>query len=883
MNNHTKLLRVIVASPSDVLAERKVVPLVIEEINRSIGADRGVRLEVIRWETDTHPGFHRDGPQGLIDPILRIEDSDLLVGIFWKRFGTPTGDESSGTEHEIRRAVESWTEKGRPQVFIYFNEKSATPRSPQEANQWAQVLQFRDQFPSEGLCSSYQGISHFERLLRTHLTNYLRNQFLPRLPEGNVEAAPNISASSNYFAVQKQVIEEHARGYVGRGDARSVVERFIGAYSCGYIFVHGGPGQGKTSFCCDLIREYGYPHHLAGISGGRSDLRLILRSLLAQVTVSMHSVPQIPDSLAALSKLWEEVLTIRGQKERIVIVLDGLDELPNENFDDLQFIFPERLPEGVFLILALRPGRLLEALRDQASAVSHVEYELEPLGPIDLEKLIRGEIPTVSRAALLQIETVALGNPLYVRSLLNELKIHPDFDLSDLPPTLEGFFRRATRFVKIEGKCAKSVLGLLSVARMPLSISQMQHSTLLPQRDIYDVVHVLRPFLIETGGAYRFYHRSFLEFVVDKLLFPEELLSAHAMIAEWLTDSSRENTEYRWQFLAYHLLESGNYKALEQEISSSFLAEKSRRYGYAVLDDIECLIKVMLITGDASAVEKCVNLVEELASTVGESLIQDASRALRRSPLPSHSSDRTFVPQQTAAIAGLDFYVTSTAAADVSADFYEIVPTKTGCCVAIGDAPGRGLKSAFVGRFIGHLFKRRAGELPKFILEKINVLLSTFDYFEQVSMMCVSLDLMAGVFSISNAGHPALAHFSRRRHRCDPLWVPGEPLHDSARQTRRLSDYENYLAELDTGDILVLLTDGLLEYHRMDGQSYGYKFTRIVEEMAELPAREIGEAIISDWRAHSGDEDYRDDMILMVISIRDKFINKIQSVAVPTT
>jgi hypothetical protein len=122
------------------------------------------------------------------------------------------------------------------------------------------------------------------------------------------------------------------------------------------------------------------------------------------------------------------------------------------------------------------------------------------------------------------------------------------------------------------------------------------------------------------------------------------------------------------------------------------------------------------------------------------------------------------------------------------------VPTDRGCKAAIGDAPGTGLKSAFVGRFIGHLFRSRANtKYPAGLLEDINFSLSTFDHFERISMQCVHLDLAEGVFTISNAGHSALAHFSRRRGKCDPLWVPGELLHDSTRQTHRLSYYENYM------------------------------------------------------------------------------------------
>jgi hypothetical protein len=103
-----KLLRMVVASPSDVQPERNSVSQVVEELNRGVARHQGLRLELYRWETDAHPGFHPEGPQGLIDDVLRISDCDLLLGIFWKRFGTPVKDGASGTEHEFQVAYEAW-------------------------------------------------------------------------------------------------------------------------------------------------------------------------------------------------------------------------------------------------------------------------------------------------------------------------------------------------------------------------------------------------------------------------------------------------------------------------------------------------------------------------------------------------------------------------------------------------------------------------------------------------------------------------------------------------------------------------------------------------------------------------------------------------------
>lgn len=177
MTTAAKILRIVVASPSDVQPERQAVQAVVDELNRGAAKDRGLRLEVSRWETDAYPGFHEDGAQGLIDPILKVEDSDLLVGIFWKRFGKAVKDAKSGTEHEILRAYEAWKKNSRPQIMVYFNQSPYKPKTSEEALQWSMVLDFQKNFPKEGLWWPYKGKHDFEQLLRMHLQNFLCQKF----------------------------------------------------------------------------------------------------------------------------------------------------------------------------------------------------------------------------------------------------------------------------------------------------------------------------------------------------------------------------------------------------------------------------------------------------------------------------------------------------------------------------------------------------------------------------------------------------------------------------------------------------------------------------------------------------------------------------------
>jgi hypothetical protein len=132
-------LRIVLASPSDVKGERDSVAGVVAKVNNILTmAGRDLRFEVARWETDAYPALHPAGPQGIIDDVLRIEDCHVLVVIFWKRFGTAVRDAASGTEHEIRIAFESWQQRRRPQLMLYFNQKAYTPKLPEDTDQWVE-------------------------------------------------------------------------------------------------------------------------------------------------------------------------------------------------------------------------------------------------------------------------------------------------------------------------------------------------------------------------------------------------------------------------------------------------------------------------------------------------------------------------------------------------------------------------------------------------------------------------------------------------------------------------------------------------------------------------------------------------------------------------
>jgi predicted ATPase len=179
MQKQEHVLRVVIACPGDVQPERDCLPEVIEELNRGTAADYGLQLRLIHWQTDSYPGFHPEGSQGQIEVGLDIEHSDVLIGIFWKKFGTPVKGAKSGTEHEFRKAYEIWQNKKQPHIMMYFSERPYAPKSKAEIDQWKKVINFKEKFPKEGLWWSFTETTEFQKLVRSHLTQYIRNRGRP--------------------------------------------------------------------------------------------------------------------------------------------------------------------------------------------------------------------------------------------------------------------------------------------------------------------------------------------------------------------------------------------------------------------------------------------------------------------------------------------------------------------------------------------------------------------------------------------------------------------------------------------------------------------------------------------------------------------------------
>ncbi|HYV12471.1 MAG TPA: HEAT repeat domain-containing protein, partial [Pyrinomonadaceae bacterium] len=443
MEEKKRVLRVVVASPNDVQLERDALPSVFDELNRGVAAERQLVLELHRYETDTYPGFHEEGPQGLIDPILKIEDCDILIGIFWKRFGTPTLNAQSGTEHEIQLALNAWERKGRPQVLLYFNRAEYYAQSLEELDQIRRIMEFEQRVSNNGLRASYKGLAEFKDLVRVNLSNLIRNSFPPAQSEifatealeGSIQSYRKHLAQQvgtirifddadlhplQEVFVELNITEEYERPRIAtevlglmdfflrrqrdpysveedtsdseneKGQSKRTLKPFELLLRHVKAVIAGAPGCGKTTLLKYLVlrtlkEEKRFPVHL--------ELKTINRQLFTELKEDLAEL-LFEKAVAGLLQLKnsEERVVFRNfffellKRGEVSIFLDGLDEVHGEEF------FPNLCKSiNAFMRSIYRHNDLVITTRPYALVTRFegmVEMEIAPLNQRQIQAFL---------------------------------------------------------------------------------------------------------------------------------------------------------------------------------------------------------------------------------------------------------------------------------------------------------------------------------------------------------------------------------------------------------------------------------------------------------------------------------------------------------------
>jgi tetratricopeptide (TPR) repeat protein len=170
------MIKVFIASPSDLAVERRAFKDVIDELNQGYGRGAHVTFEPLGWEDALAAVGQRS--QSVINKD--IDACDVFVLVMWRRWGQEAPDAkpySSYTEEEFHRALARFEKDGKPTIFVFFKNIDAGQMAD-PGPQLAKVLAFRKQLEEtrKVLHRGFDDEKSFGAEIDKHLTAFVEGK-----------------------------------------------------------------------------------------------------------------------------------------------------------------------------------------------------------------------------------------------------------------------------------------------------------------------------------------------------------------------------------------------------------------------------------------------------------------------------------------------------------------------------------------------------------------------------------------------------------------------------------------------------------------------------------------------------------------------------------
>jgi phosphoserine phosphatase RsbU/P len=270
-----------------------------------------------------------------------------------------------------------------------------------------------------------------------------------------------------------------------------------------------------------------------------------------------------------------------------------------------------------------------------------------------------------------------------------------------------------------------------------------------------------------------------------------------------------------------------------------------------------------------------VDLLQTVATQTGLAMhaTRVAAQLARREKLErdlrvARQIQRSLLPANVPQVVGLEFAVHYEPAYQIGGDFYDFIwhdPSHLG--LAVGDVAGKAISAAlYMARLTSELRSRAAiARTPARLLRRVNQEMAQLgdDGMFATLVYCI-YDLENRSLVFTNAGHcvPLLRRGDRvfplqaERAHTPPLGVTAELEAGEAR------------VQLHSGDMLIMVSDGILEARDAKGNDYGLSRLSRRIRTARGKVDDVVKAILADIDSHCGEQGQQgDDMTLVAMSI----------------
>lgn len=228
---------------------------------------------------------------------------------------------------------------------------------------------------------------------------------------------------------------------------------------------------------------------------------------------------------------------------------------------------------------------------------------------------------------------------------------------------------------------------------------------------------------------------------------------------------------------------------------------------------------------------------------------------------------KSFLPDKLPSPKGFDIAATTIPAREVGGDFYDFILSDGGLQLVIADVSGKGVPAALF-MALSRTIMRACVAAHEKASERLscanNMIMAdsgsgTSGMF--VTLFYASMGREDRKLVYVNAGHNPPLLFRTATGRIEMMEVTGVALGMMANM-----DYEQRQLDLESGDILLLYTDGIVEAMNGKEELYGQKrLESSLAASAELSAQEILDKILRDLRQFTEGEEQSDDITAVVI------------------
>ncbi|MGE5185501.1 MAG: SpoIIE family protein phosphatase [Acidobacteriota bacterium] len=228
---------------------------------------------------------------------------------------------------------------------------------------------------------------------------------------------------------------------------------------------------------------------------------------------------------------------------------------------------------------------------------------------------------------------------------------------------------------------------------------------------------------------------------------------------------------------------------------------------------------------------------------------------------------RSLLPATVPQVVGLSFAVHYEPAYQIGGDFYDFIwhdPSHLG--LAVGDVAGKAISAAlYMARLTSELRSRAAiARTPARLLRRVNQEIAALgdDGMFATLVYCI-YDLESRSLVFTNAGHctPLL----RRGDRVFPLQA--ERAHTPPLGVTPELEAGEARVQLHSGDMLIMVSDGILEARDARGNEYGLSRLSRRIRTSRGGAEDVVKAILAEIDSHAGEQAQGDDMTIVAMAI----------------